>query len=132
MKAVPAKITRPLQKGSQIKCDDNSGAKIVEIVGVERYTGKRRRVAKAGVGDTIKITVKKGKPEMKKEVHRAVITRQKKEYQRADGTRIKFTDNAAVLIDDTGLPRGTEIKGVVAKEAAERFTKLPTIAKNVV
>lgn len=132
MKAVPAKVSRALQIGSKIKCDDNSGAKVIEIIGVERYTGKRRRLAKAGVGDTIQVTVKRGKPEMKKKVHRAVITRQKKEYRRTDGTRIKFTDNAAVLIDDTGLPKGTEIKGVVAKEAAERFAKLPTIAKNVV
>ncbi|MCD4740386.1 50S ribosomal protein L14 [archaeon] len=132
MKGLASKMTKSLQIGSTIKCDDNSGAKTLEIIAVLRYKGRRRRIARAGVGDVIICSVKKGKPEIRKKVVRAVITRQRKEFRRANGLRIKFEDNAAVLVDDTGLPKGTEIKGVVAKEVAERFAKIATLAKNVV
>ncbi|MCD6522848.1 MAG: 50S ribosomal protein L14 [Candidatus Diapherotrites archaeon] len=132
MKGVAARITSGLHIGSVLKCDDNTGAKELEIIGVKGYRGKRRKLAKAGVGSVVICSVKKGKPEIKKKVVKAVIVRQKKEYRRADGTRVKFSDNAAVLIDDKGMPRGTEIKGVVAKEVAERFAKIATLAKNVV
>jgi len=132
MKAVSANITKPLQIGSIIKCDDNSGAKELEIIGVMKFKSKRRLLAKAGIGDKIVCSVKRGKPEIRKKVVKAVVIRQKKEYRRRDGTRVKFEDNAAVLVDDTNLPKGTEIKGVVAKEVAERYAKIATIAKNVV
>jgi len=132
MKGLSSRVTKGLQIGSSLKCDDNTGAKTIQILSVIHYRGRRRRVGKAGVADIVICTVKKGKPEIRKKVVRAVITRQRKEFRRADGTRIKFEDNAAVLIDDTGLPKGTEIKGVVAKEVAERFAKIATLAKNVV
>ena len=132
MKGIAARITKPLQIGSIIKCDDNTGAKELMIVGVQGYRGKRRRVPLAGVANVVLCSVKKGKPEIRKKIVKAVVIRQKKEFRRRDGTRIKFNDNAAVLVDDKGLPRGTEIKGVVAKEVAERFAKIATLAKNVV
>ncbi len=131
MKAVGSHVTKALQIGSRLVCDDNTGAKELEIIGVIGYRGKRRTLPRAGVGDVVICSVKKGKPEMRKKVVRAVIVRQKKEIRRPDGTRIKFSDNAAVIIDNNGLPRGTEIKGVVAKEVAERFSKVATLAKNV-
>ncbi len=132
MKAIAAKITKSLQVGSVIKCDDNSGAKELEIIGVKGYKGTRRMVPKAGVGNVVVCSVKKGKPEIRKKIVKAVIIRQKKEFRRRSGVWIKFDDNAAVLIDDTGLPKGSEIKGIVAKEVAERYAKVATIAKNVV
>lgn len=132
MKGLATHMTKSLQVGSVLKCDDNSGAKTLKILAVLKYKGRRRRIAKAGVGDIIVCSVKKGKPEIRKKVVKAVITRQKKEFRRANGTRVKFEDNAAVLVDDTNLPKGTEIKGVVAKEVAERFAKIATLAKNVV
>ena len=132
MKGLASHMTKSLQVGSELKCDDNTGAKTLRILAVLKYKGRRRRIAKAGVGDIIICSVKKGKPEIRKKIVKAVITRQKKEFRRVDGTRVKFEDNAAVLVDDTGLPKGTEIKGVVAKEVAERFAKIATLAKNVI
>ncbi|MBN3037470.1 MAG: 50S ribosomal protein L14 [Candidatus Diapherotrites archaeon] len=132
MKAVAAHITKCLGIQSILKCDDNTGAKELQIIGVVGYKGQRRQVPKAGIGDVVVCSVKKGKPDVRKKIVKAVIVRQKKEFRRRDGTHIKFNDNAAVLIDDTGMPKGTEIKGVVAKEVAERFAKVATRAKNVV
>ena len=77
--------------------------------------------------------VKKGKPEMRKQVVMAVIVRQKKEYKRPDGTRIKFEDNAAVVLkDDAGNPKGTILKGPIAKEACERWPGIAKLASIVV
>ncbi len=131
MKAVGSHVVKALHIGSRLVCDDNTGAKELEIIGVIGFKGKRRIMPRAGVGDVVVCSVKKGKPEIRKKVVKAVIIRQRKEYRRPDGTRIKFPDNAAVLIDDKGHPRGTEIKGIVAKEVAERFSKVATLAKNV-
>ena len=132
MKAVAARITKGLQIGSILKCDDNSGAKELMIVGVKGYKGTRRMVPKAGIGNIVVCSVKKGKPEIRKKIVKAIIIRQKRPFRRRNGTWIKFDDNAAVLIDDSGLPKGSEIKGIVAKEVAERYAKVATIAKNVV
>jgi large subunit ribosomal protein L14 len=132
MKGLAAHITKSLQVGSTLWCDDNTGAKVLQIVGVKGYKGTRRDVPKAGIGNIVICSVKKGKPEIRKKIVKALIIRQRKAYRRRSGVWIKFEDNAAVLIDDTGLPRGTEIKGIVAKEVAERFAKVATLAKNVV
>jgi len=132
MKGLAAHITKSLQVGSTLWCDDNTGAKVLQIVGVKGYKGTRRDVPKAGIGNIVICSVKKGKPEIRKKIVKAVIIRQRKAYRRRSGVWIKFEDNAAVLVDDTGLPRGTEIKGIVAKEVAERFAKVATLAKNVV
>lgn len=96
------------------------------------YKGVRKRQPKAGVGDMIKITVKEGDVKIRKQMANAVIIRQKAEYRRPDGLRVSFEDNAAVLVDDKGEPKGTEIKGPIAKEAVERFSSLGKIASIVV
>ena len=87
---------------------------------------------KAGIGDMVNIVVKTGKPQIRSKVERAVIVRVKKEYKRPDGTRIKFEDNAVVLVDEKGLPKASEVKGIIAKEVAERFPKIAGIAAGVV
>ncbi|OIO24526.1 50S ribosomal protein L14 [Candidatus Micrarchaeota archaeon CG1_02_55_22] len=131
MLGLPAKVTRNLIPGSQLVCDDNSGAKIVEIINVIGSHGRLRRLPAAGVGDVVLVTVKKGKPEMVKKKERALIIRQRSEYRRGK-ERLRFEDNACTLIDDKKLPKATEIKGCVAREIADRFPKVVAIASAVV
>ena len=132
MKAVRARVKRALQVGSYINCADNTGAKLLQIIAVFGYKGKRRRRASAGVGDMVKVTVKEGDVKVRKQLFNAVIIRQKAEYRRLNGLRVAFEDNAAVLVDERGEPKGTEIKGPVAKEAVERFSGIGKIASIVV
>lgn len=132
MKAITSNVTRVLPIGARLQCIDNTGAREVEIVSVKGYKGVRRRLATAGVGDMIIITVKKGTVDMRKEVMTAVVVRQKKEYRRADGLRVKFEDNAAVIISPEGTLKGSEIRGPVAKEAAERWPGIGSAASVIV
>ena len=132
MKGIGSRVTKALNVGSYVKCADNTGAKLLQIIAVRGYKGVRRRYPKAGIGDIVYCSVKKGEPKLRKQVVKAVIIRQKKEYRRADGMRIKFDDNAAVLITDKLEPRGSEIKGPVAKEVIERFPALGKVATIVV
>ncbi len=131
MKAIPAKVVKALTVGSYLKCDDNSGAKVLMIIGVVGYKGVRGRYPRAGVGDMVICSVKQGNPKMKGQVVKAVIVRQKKEYRRPNGLRVSFEDNAAVVVNDEGIPIGTEVKGVIAREAADRFPKVAAISKGV-
>ncbi|MBT4651322.1 50S ribosomal protein L14 [Candidatus Woesearchaeota archaeon] len=127
MKAIKANITRSLPSQARIISCDNSGAKILKIIAVKGHKTCKGRLPAAGVGDLIFASVKKGKLDIRKTVVPAVVVRQKKEYRRPDGTRIKFEDNAAVVLKDLkGNPKGTILKGPVAKEACERW---PAIAK---
>src|SRR3989337_3948547 len=111
MKAVSAKVTRPLPVGARVKCADNTGATVIEIIAVKGYHGVKRRKPACGIGSWIIATVKKGDIKIMHEIVNAVIVRQRKEYRRPNGMRIKFEDNAAVLINEKGEPRGTRIKG---------------------
>ncbi|MBI4406579.1 uL14 family ribosomal protein [Candidatus Micrarchaeota archaeon] len=131
MQALPARVTKSLQIGSRLLCDDNSGAKIVEIIGVKGAKARLRRVPSAGIGDIVRISIKKGKTDMVGKKELATIVRQKKEFRRGK-LRIRFEDNACVLIDENGLPRATEIKGCVSREISERFPKVVAIATSVV
>lgn len=127
MKAIKSRITKALPIQAEVPTCDNSGAKVIKIVSVKGHKTVRGRISAAGVGDLVMASVRKGKLEMRKQVVPAIIVRQKKEYRRADGTRIKFEDNAAVVLKDMkGNPKGTIFKGAIAKEAAERW---PAVAK---
>jgi large subunit ribosomal protein L14 len=132
MRGIRANIPRCLPTGARLICTDNTGAKELEIIAVKGYKGVRRRYPAAGIGDIVVVTVKKGTPDIRKQVHYAVIVRQRKEYRRPDGTRVKFEDNAAVITDDKGNPKGSEIRGAVAREAAERFSKIGTLAAAII
>jgi large subunit ribosomal protein L14 len=132
MKAVAARMTGGLQVESRVKVDDNSGAKLLRVISMEGYKGRRGRQPTVSVGDIFMGSVVSGKVDMRKKVVRAVLIRQKKEYRRFTGERIKFEDNACVLITEKNEPKASEIKGVVAKEVAEKFPKVATISKNVV
>jgi large subunit ribosomal protein L14 len=133
MKGLTANVTRGIMLGTMLNCADNTGAKKMEMIGVRGFKGKHRRNPSAGIGDVIMCSVKKGTEKLKKTVVYAVIVRQKKEYRRIDGTRIKFEDNAAVLVNSKTLePQGTEIRSAVAREVIERFTPIGKISSIVV
>ena len=132
MKAIGSSITKGIQVGTILVCADNTGAKALKMIGVKGFKGRKRRRPAAGVGDMIIVSVVKGKPDMKGKVFPAVVIRQRKEFRRPDGTRVIFEDNAAVIVNERGEPRGTEIKGPVAKEVGERFPKIVRIASVVV
>ncbi|MBI4143682.1 50S ribosomal protein L14 [Candidatus Woesearchaeota archaeon] len=132
MKAVKASIVRGLPHGSVVTSCDNSGAKKLRIISIKCQKTRRDRKPSAAIGDYVMASVVDGKTEMRKQVVPAVIVRQRKSYRRPDGTRIKFEDNAAaVLKDDLGNPKGTVIKGPIAKEAAERWPMIAKIARMV-
>ena len=133
MKAVSANITKALPVGSRVETCDNSGAKVVKIFSVKRHKTIKGQSPAAGVGDLVKASVIKGRPDMRKTVVWAVVVRQKKEYKRNDGTTIKFEDNAVVVLkDDKGNPKGTILKGPVAKEACERWPGISKISSMIV
>jgi len=110
---------------------DNSGAQIVQCIKV--LGGTRRRYA--GIGDIIVVAVKIAeprKPVKKKEIHRAVVVRQKNTFRRSDGSYIRFDDNAVVILDGTE-PRGGRIFGPVPREIKERgFGKIASLAEEIV
>ena len=133
MKAVSAKPTRAFNLGAQMIAADNSGAKIVKIVGVKKGKGTKGRQNYAKLADWVKVSIRKGVPDMKGKVFDAVIIRQKKPYKRKTGERIAFEENAvAILKDDKGNPKGTQIKGPIAREVLERWPSVGKIAKIVV
>ncbi len=132
MKAMSSKISKGLQSGSFVKCIDNTGADLLQIIVVKNYKGVKHRRGNAGVGNVVVAAVKKGDSKIKHEVVEAVIVRQRKEFRRRNGMRIKFEDNAAVLVNERGDPRGTRLKGPIAKEAVERFSTIGKIAAIIV
>ncbi len=121
-----------MSQKSRCVCADNSGAKVVEIISVMGFKGNKRMNPKAGIASMVNVVVKKGKPEIRSKVERAVIVRVKKEYRRPNGLRVRFEDNAVVLVDEKGLPKASEIKGVIAKEVGERFPKIAGIASAII
>ncbi|HDN05544.1 MAG TPA: 50S ribosomal protein L14 [Candidatus Bathyarchaeota archaeon] len=126
------KISRGLPAGSILRCADNTGAKELRLVQVMGYKGRLRRVPSAAVGDRITVSVRHGTPDMRKKIFQAVVIRQRKPYRRPDGFWIQFEDNAAVIITPDGEMKGTEIRGPVAKEAAERWPRIASAASIIV
>ncbi len=132
MKGLAGKQTRGINTGGRLNVIDNTGAKIAQIVSVPGYHGTVRRYPKAGIGDIVVVTVKKGSPEIRKQLVYAVIVRQRRPFRRADGTMVQFEDNAAVITTETGETKGTDIKGPVAREAAERWPRIAAVASMIV
>lgn len=120
-----------IQVQTRLNVADNSGAKKVECIRI--LGGTRRRYAR--VGDVIIVAVKVALPNgavKKGAVAKAVIVRTTKEYGRKDGTYIRFSDNAAVIINDTGEPKGTRIFGPVARELRDKkFMRIVSLAPEV-
>ena len=133
MQALKSNVTKAIPIGSEIETCDNSGAKVVKVFTVVGSKTTKGRVPAAGVADLVMVSVRRGRPDMRKQVFFAVIVRQKKEYRRADGMRIKFEDNSIVVLkDDKGNPKGTIFKGAIAKEVTERWPGIAKIANIVV
>lgn len=118
--------------GSVLVAADNSGALFCRITGVKHGKVGRGRQQYARVGDHVKVSVRKGIPDMKGKVFDAIIVRQKMPYRRLTGERVAFVDNAVVLLkDEKGNPKGTQVKGPVAREVHERWPNVSKIAKFV-
>jgi large subunit ribosomal protein L14 len=124
--------TKMVQSYTRLTCADNTGARKLMCISV--LGGTRRRYAR--VGDVIVASIKEATPNTQVkagEVVRAVVVRTTKEYRRADGSYIKFDQNAAVLIDPQNQPRGTRIFGPVARELREKaFTRIVSLAPEVI
>ena len=120
-----------IQIYSRLKVADNSGAKIISCIGIPGGSGRRY----AWLGDVIVASVKEAAPAAavkKGEVVRAVIVRTAKSHRRPDGSHIRFDDNAAVLINEDQMPRGTRILGPVARELRDKnFMRIVSLAPEV-
>lgn len=126
------KLSRGLQPPAILKCADNTGARDLRLVQVMGYKGRLRRYPSATVGDKITISVRHGTPDMRKKMFQAVIVRQRKPFRRVDGIWVQFEDNAAVVITPEGEMKGSEIRGPVAKEAAERWPRIASAASIII
>jgi large subunit ribosomal protein L14 len=133
MKSIKAHVSRGLPQGASINIVDNSGARIAKIITVKGYKTRTRKKQTAAIADLCTCNVIAGKPDMRHKVVPVVIVRQKQSYKRADGTTVKFEDNAGVILRDVklGMPKGTVIKGPIAKEVALRWSQLAKIASMV-
>ncbi len=125
-------IPRTIVPGSLVTCADNSGAQILKVIQVHGVSTRLRKVPAACVGDMLSVTVKKGIADLRKKPMHAVLIRQRKPYRRPDGTWICFEDTAAVIITPEGDLKGSEIKGPVAREAAERWPRVANAASIIV
>ena len=110
MKPLTSSVSKALPIGARLNCVDNTGAREIEIISVKGFKGVRRRLDVAGVGDLVVASVKKG----------------------IYGLRVKFEDNAAVIITPEGILKGSEIRGPVAKEAADRWPSVGSAANILV
>jgi large subunit ribosomal protein L14 len=132
MKAISAKGTEGLNLGALVIASDNSGAKIVKLVSVKKSKAKKGKQTAAKIADWVKVSVRKGVPDMKGKVFDAVVIRQRKPYRRLNGERIAFEDNAvAIMKDEKGNPKGTQIKGPIPREVQERWAQVAKIAPMV-
>ncbi len=125
-------ITKGLPVGSIVHCTDNTGARNLRIIQVIGYKGRLRRLPSAGVGDMVMVSVRRGAPDMRKQIFPAVIVRQAKLFRRPDGAWIQFEDNAAVIMTPEGELKGSEIRGPVAREAAERWPRVASSSSIIV
>ena len=121
-----------LMQRSFLKVADNSGAKNLVVIGMGKGSGRRF----ARIGDIVTCTVRGAIPNTQVKDHeivKAVIVRTRKETRRKDGSYIRFSDNAAVVIDNNNLPRATRVFGPIASEIKKKgFAKIASLAKEVI
>ncbi|MCX6812648.1 MAG: 50S ribosomal protein L14 [Candidatus Berkelbacteria bacterium] len=120
-----------IQPGTQLVVADNSGAKIIECI-TTLFNSPRD---KAQIGQVISASVKVATPRAtvkKKEVVRAVIVRQKFPFRRPDGSYVRFSENAVVIVDKDNAPRGTRVFGPIPRELRDRFMKIISLAPEVI
>ncbi len=121
-----------IQIYTKLKVADNTGAKTIMCIGIPGYSKRRY----ATVGDVITASVKEaipGSPVREGDVVRAVVVRVAKNYRRKDGSYVRFDDNAAVILDERGNPRGSRVFGPVARELRDKnFLKIISLAPEVI
>jgi len=132
MVAQRLKMSKGILAGAVVRCADNTGARDLRVIQVLQYKGRLRRVPSAGIGDMVMISVRRGTPEMRRKIFQAVLVRQRKPFRRNDGVWVQFEDNAAVVMTPEGEMRGSEIRGPVSKEAAERWPRIASAASIIV
>ena len=126
------RLTRGLPIGAQLIASDNSGARLLNLVAVKGAKMRVRQIPSAKVGDLVICSVVKGNQKVRRQIVHAIIIRQKQRYKRADGTSVAFYDNAAVLVNENGDLKATEIRGAVAKECAEKWPRLSSSATMII
>jgi len=117
-------ISMALPVAAVMNCADNTGAKSLYVIAVAGIKGRLNRLPAAASGDLVMASVKKGKPELRKKVHPAVVVRQSKAYRRKDGTFLYFEDNAGVIVNNKGEMKGSAVTGPVAKECADLWPRI--------
>jgi large subunit ribosomal protein L14 len=120
-----------IQQYTRLKVADNSGARVISCIGVPGGSGRKY----AWLGDVIVASVKEAVPSgavKKGEIVKAVIVRTAKAHRRRDGSHIKFDENAAVIVSDDSMPRGTRVFGPVARELRDKdFMRIVSLAPEV-
>ncbi|MAP37211.1 MAG: 50S ribosomal protein L14 [Chloroflexi bacterium] len=121
-----------IQQYTRLKVADNSGARVISCIGVPGGSGRKY----AWLGDIIVASVKEASPSgtvKKGEVVKAVVVRTAKGHRRKDGSHIKFDENAAVIVNDDRMPRGTRVFGPVARELRDKdFMRIVSLAPEVI
>ncbi len=130
--AAKAKQRALVAKGMLVRCADNTGARQLCLIQAMGYKGRIRRYPSATIGDKITVSVRQGTPDMRKKIFQAVIVRQRKTFRRIDGIWVQFEDNAAVIITPDGEMKGSEIRGPVAREAAERWPRIASASSIII
>ena len=133
MKGLASHVVKTLVPGAMITCADNSGAyafRMIHIIG--KTDGRHGKLSPAGVGDIVSASVRKGTAAYLKKPVRVIIIRQRSQIRRSNGMRLKFEDNAVIMVGDDNLPVGTEVKGAMAREVVERFVKVAGVASRIV
>ena len=133
MKGLSTHVVKTLVPGAVIPCADNSGAyefRMIHLIG--KTDGRHGKMSAAGIGDIVSASVRKGTATYLKKPVRVVIIRQKQTIRRSNGMRVKFEDNAGIMVSDDNLPIGTEVKGAMAREVVERFVKIAGVASRIV
>jgi len=126
------RVSLGLPVGAIINCADNSGAKNLYIISAYGIRGHLNRLPQAAIGDMVLVSVKKGKPALRKKVMQAVVVRQRKAWRRREGFFIYCEDNAGVIVNPKGEMKGSAITGPVAKECAELWPKVASNAGSVI
>merc|ERR1711959_443221 len=126
------RVTLGLPVAATINCADNTGAKNLYIIAVKGWGSRLNRLPSACSGDMVMATVKKGKPDLRKKVHPAIVVRQRRPFRRKDGTWIYFEDNAGVIVNPKGELKGSAVAGPVAKECADLWPRISAAANAIV
>jgi large subunit ribosomal protein L23e len=124
-------ITRGVQTETYLNVIDNSGAKIVKVIGVKGFRGRLNMIPCGCIGDVVVCSVKKGNSEMRKKIVYGIVIRQKKIFKRKDGMNVCFEDNGCCIVTGKGELKGTQISGPVPREVADTWPRIAALASSI-